>query len=103
MFKLIYFVPSTYLETTKDALFEIGCGTIGNYSHCSWETLGKGQFLPSKASDPFIGKCEDLTKVEEYRVEMQCPEDLILSAKETLLKIHPYETPAYEFIRLEDI
>ena len=26
-----------------------------------------------------------------------------LATKETLLKIHPYETPAYEFIRLEDI
>ena len=44
MHKIIYFVPEDSLETTKDALFEMGAGSQGNYSHCAWQTLGIGQF-----------------------------------------------------------
>ena len=44
MFKLCIYVPSSHLEIVKSAIFTAGAGTIGAYSHCSWEVKGFGQF-----------------------------------------------------------
>ena len=44
--KLEFFVPIENAEHVKNALFELGVGAIGNYSHCAWQTEGDGQFKP---------------------------------------------------------
>jgi len=46
MYKLIVFVPEAAKESLKSALFQAGAGSLGAYSHCAWECLGTGQFLP---------------------------------------------------------
>ena len=51
MFKLIYYVPESHLESTKLAIFEAGAGGIGNYEHCAWQVLGTGQFKPVKGAN----------------------------------------------------
>ena len=56
MYKLIFFVPESHLDKTKKSLFEIGCGVQGNYENCAWEVKGKGQFLPTEDSKPYIGQ-----------------------------------------------
>ncbi len=98
MHVLVFYVPKTHLQQVKDAVFASGAGTLGNYSHCSWEVKGEGQFLPMNGADPVIGSVGNLEKVEEYRVEMVVQDELLTSVVQALKHSHPYETPAYHLI-----
>jgi hypothetical protein len=103
MIKLVVFIPEHAKELVKNALFEAGAGSLGAYSHCAWETLGTGQFLPDQTAIPHIGKSGELTRVAEWRVEMLVPEDALSAVKEALYRAHPYEEPAFDMIRVEDV
>lgn len=100
-YQLYFYVPQSHLELVKQALFNAGAGKIGNYSNCSWQTLGQGQYVPTKNATPFLGVNNHLSKEEEYKVEMLCFEDCLDLAIETLKNTHPYEEPAYGIIKLE--
>lgn len=102
MFKLIYYVPVQYKERTKQALFGIGAGRYDNYECCSFETLGLGQFKPIDEANPFLGVLDKIEKVEEYKVEMLCTDEIITEAVKTLKEVHPYEEVAYEVFKMED-
>lgn len=95
MFQIIFYVPEQEKEKVKEAMFAAGAGKIGNYSRCSWEVLGRGQFLPLEGSNPHIGSVKRLEHVQEYRVEMVCEDCVIAKVVQALLQNHPYEEPAY--------
>lgn len=101
MYKLTVFVPDDYLEQVKTALFDAGAGKIGNYSHCCWQILGQGQFMPLAGNQAFIGVTNQLETVIEWRVEMIVAKEKIQTVIQSLKQAHPYETPAYEVIKLE--
>lgn len=103
MYKLGFFVPKSHLEQVKQACFDAGAGRIGNYDSCAWQVLGQGQFRPLGGSDPAIGEHGKLEQVEEYKVEMVCGDETIAAVKAALLSSHPFEEPAYDIVRLEDI
>ncbi|MFL0796873.1 MAG: YqfO family protein [Cellvibrionaceae bacterium] len=103
MYKLAFFVPESHLETVKNATFAAGAGRIGDYECCAWQTLGQGQFKPLEGSDPFIGEQGKIETVDEYRVEMVCEDGLINDAVSAMKQAHPYEEPAYDVWKLEDI
>lgn len=100
MYKLCFYVPDSHLELVKQALFTTGAGQIGDYANCCWQVLGKGQFKPLTGSIPFIGQANQLTYVEEWRVELVVVEELIAEAVAALKAAHPYETPAYDVVKL---
>lgn len=101
MVKLCFYVPATHLEVVKQALFDVGAGRIGDYDSCCWQTLGTGQFRPLAGSKPFIGEAGGgVEKVEEYKVELVCEDDIIKSAVVALRRAHPYEEPAFDLIQL---
>jgi hypothetical protein len=102
MYKLNFYVPTPNKEVVKSALFQIGVGKYENYEHCSFETLGIGQFKPIEGADPYIGKVGEVESVEEYKVEMICSDELIHNAIKTLKEVHPYEEVAYEVFKMED-
>ncbi len=102
MYKLVFFVPDSHVEEVKEAIFATGAGKIGNYSHCSWQTLGQGQFKPLQGSDPFSGIQGNLSRCEEWRVELVLEKSLAKEAITALKKAHPYETPAFDLIELLD-
>ena len=100
MYKLSVFVPATHLETVKTALFDMGAGKIGDYDHCSWQTLGQGQFRPLENSQPFIGQEGEVETVDEYKLELVV-EDAHIKAVVAAMKLaHPYEEPAYDVWQL---
>lgn len=101
MYKLNFFVPTKDKERVKEALFKVGAGRYENYEHCSFETLGSGQFKPINGANPHIGQVDILEKVEEYKVEMICSDGLIKEAIKVLKETHPYEEVAYEVFRME--
>lgn len=103
MYKMCYFVPESHLEVTKAALFESGAGRIGDYDSCAWQCKGQGQFRPLEGSNPFLGQAGEVEKVEEYRVELVCRDELIQAAVQALKESHPYEEPAYEVFRMEEV
>ncbi|MFH7765708.1 NGG1p interacting factor NIF3 [Acinetobacter sp. BSP-28] len=103
MLKLIYYVPESHLESTKNAVFQVGAGGVGNYEHCAWQVLGTGQFKPLKGANPFIGEVGELEQVEEWRVETIVPEDHASDVAKALKASHPYEEPAFEFVQIVDI
>ncbi|WP_336963206.1 NGG1p interacting factor NIF3 [Acinetobacter pittii] len=103
MLKLIYYVPESHLESTKQAMFSAGAGGIGNYEHCAWQVKGIGQFKPVKGADPYIGELGELEQVEEWRVETIVIEENAKAVVKALKASHPYEEPAFEFIQIIEI
>jgi len=103
MLKLIYYVPDSHLESTKQAIFSVGAGGIGNYEHCAWQVKGIGQFKPVKGADPYIGEVGELEQVDEWRVETIVIEENAKAVAKALKASHPYEEPAFEFIQIIEI
>jgi len=103
MLKLIYYVPDSHLESTKQAIFSAGAGGIGNYEHCAWQVKGIGQFKPVKGADPYIGEPGELEQVDEWRVETIVIEENAKTVAKALKASHPYEEPAFEFIQIIEI
>ena len=103
MYKLGIFVPASHLEQVKAAVFEAGAGRLGNYDSCCWQTLGQGQFRALEGSDPYIGQKGKVEKVQEYRVELVCEDQLLKPVLEALRSSHPYEEPAYDVVQLVSV
>lgn len=103
MYQLCFYVPESHLEKVKTALFEVGAGKQGNYDSCSWETVGIGQFRPLHGSTPFVGDQNTVEQVREFRVEMIVQDKDINSVLNTLIQVHPYETPAYSVWQIKTI
>jgi len=103
MYKLAFFVPPSHVEQVKNALFAAGAGRIGAYDCCSWQVLGQGQFRPLDGSQPFIGHAGEVEQVQEWKVELVVSDELIRQAVAALKNSHPYEVPAYDVWKLEDI
>lgn len=106
MYKLCFHVPESHLEAVKNALFAEGAGRYKAYEQCCWQVLGAGQFLPLPGSNPHLGTANQLERLAEFKVEMICADNLIKKIVQTLIRVHPYEEPAYEvykFQTLEDL
>ncbi|KAG0137594.1 hypothetical protein HOY82DRAFT_576021 [Tuber indicum] len=113
-YKLIFYVPLRDLEAVKTAVFKTGAGEFpgGKYKQTCWETTGTGQFLPVKGAgaNPAIGElladgsAFRLERVEEVRCEILCTDrETAVKAVGALKRAHPYEEPAYEVYKLEDL
>jgi hypothetical protein len=103
MYKICVFVPAGAAEQVKQAMFQAGAGKIGDYDSCCWQVAGQGQFRPLAGSSPFIGEHDRIETVDEFRIEMVCAEDCIKPVITALKTSHPYEEPAYDVWKLEDL
>jgi hypothetical protein len=100
MYKLTVYIPESHLEPVKEALFAAGSGRYAAYDRCCWQVLGQGQFRPLEGSRPFLGTVGTDEKVAEYRVEMICADEDVARVEQALRAAHPYEEPAFDFVRL---
>lgn len=100
LYKLVVYVPKDHASNVRKALGDKGLGHIGNYSHCSFNTEGTGTFMPEEGTDPFIGKKNELTFVEEVKIETVVMEKDLQKALDTMKKHHPYEEVAYDLYQL---
>lgn len=85
MFQLFVYVPKSHLEEVKTAMFAAGAGRSGRYEQCAWQTLGEGQFIPLRGSNPYIGSANTVTQVVEYKLEMICGEESLRNEAKTSL------------------
>ncbi len=97
MYRLIFYVPASHLETVKEAVFGAGAGKIGAYDRCCWQTEGRGEFRPLAGSSPFLGKEGKTETVDEWKVELVVEDSRLKAVVKALLAAHPYETPAYQY------
>jgi hypothetical protein len=95
MYLLTFYVPETHCESVKTALFKKGAGRYEKYDCCAWQVQGEGQYRPMEGSKPFLGQEGTVEKVSEFKVEMICDDSIIVDVLEELIKVHPYEEPAY--------
>ncbi len=101
-YKLVWFVPASHLRVTRDAVFGAGAGWIGDYSRCSWATLGEGTFLGGEGTRPSVGTAGRDETVAEYRVETVVPRAKLAAVVEALRRAHPYEEPAFDLYERVD-
>ena len=101
MYKLTVYIPESQVEPVKDALFAAGAGRYAAYDRCCWQVLGQGQFRPLAGSHPFVGQTGIVEQISEFRVEMLCEDSAVAAVTAALRAAHPYEEPAFDFVRIE--
>jgi dinuclear metal center YbgI/SA1388 family protein len=100
--KLVTFVPASHLQDVQNALFNAGCGHIGNYDSCSFFAEGKGTFRGNENTNPFVGEKEKLSIEPEIRLETIFEAHKESKVIDALLSSHPYEEVAYDIYLLEN-
>ena len=101
--KLYVYVPVSHLDTVRDAVFAAGAGHIGNYDQAGFTVTGKGTFRGNEMTNPFLGKAGLREEVDETRLEVIFPIHRTTEVHRALLSVHPYEEPAYDIVRLQNI
>jgi len=101
--KLVVFVPLSHCDIVRKALGEAGAGKIGNYDFCSFSTRGIGRFRGNENSNPSIGESEKYESVEEERIEVVLPREILTTVIERIKSVHPYEEVAFDVYPLEDL
>lgn len=99
--KLVVYTPHEHADEMVQGLGEAGAGTIGDYSYCSFTSEGMGRFIPGDGSQPHIGDKGKLTEVAEVKIEVIYPLEIEKKVLSKMLKVHPYEEPAYDIFDLQ--
>ncbi len=100
--QLICFVPQTHADALRLALFEAGAGEIGNYSQCSFNSLGEGSFLGNEFANPKLGERLKLEFVNEVQIQVLLPIDKTNDVLRAMKQAHPYEEVAYFLVPIKN-
>jgi dinuclear metal center YbgI/SA1388 family protein len=100
--KLVVFCPVSHAADLRQALFDAGCGHIGNYDSCSFNIDGKGTFRALDGADPFVGDQGILHEEPEVRMETILPDYKTAQIIKAMLAAHPYEEVAYDLYPLSN-
>jgi dinuclear metal center YbgI/SA1388 family protein len=98
--KLVILVPEDNAAKLTNALFEAGAGQIGNYSECSFASVGVGTFNPSEDSKPHIGTKGKREKVIEEKLEVLVSIHNLANVLQAMKANHPYEEVAHDILLL---
>lgn len=98
--KWVIFTPPDAAEALRTALFAVGAGHIGDYSHCSWSITGDAQFLPDVGAHPAIGTVGAVERLDETRVEVIAPARIRSAVIAAIRAVHPYEEPSIDVYSL---
>lgn len=101
--KLRVNIPKEDKEELKRGLSEDGVGNQGDYSECFFEYPVTGQFRPDENANPHIGTNNELEIVDEYIVEAVFDSGQQDKVIEALLKVHPYEEPAFDIFTINNV
>ncbi|MCD4736801.1 MAG: Nif3-like dinuclear metal center hexameric protein, partial [Bacteroidales bacterium] len=100
--KIIVFVPESVAGKVRNAMFDAGGGTIGDYDHCSFNSYGYGTFRAGEGTTPYTGIIGKDHQEKEVRIEMIVPDHLKTGVIQAMTDAHPYEEVAYDIYRLEN-
>lgn len=94
-------IPENALEV-RNALFDAGAGSIGNYDNCSFNSPGIGTYMGNENSDPTIGQKFEFVESNEIKIEVTFEKYLQPKILKALFQSHAYEEVAYEIYNLEN-
>ncbi|MBS1647836.1 MAG: Nif3-like dinuclear metal center hexameric protein [Bacteroidetes bacterium] len=100
--KLVTFCPEKQAASVQNALFDAGCGHIGNYDRCSFSTNGNGTFRANEHAQPFVGEKHKQHTETEIKIETIFESYKEHQVVQTLLQAHPYEEAAYDIYTLDN-
>jgi len=100
--KLTTYAPKEEADKLREALFNAGAGSIGNYNECSFNTEGIGTYNGNINSNPSKGEKGNLHFEPEIQIKVTFAKHLESKILETLFKEHSYDEVAYEIITLEN-
>lgn len=103
LLKLVTFAPHSHAEIVRNALFNAGAGSIGNYDSCSYNISGHGTFRANESANPYCGEIGELHHEDEIRIETILPRHKQNEILRALLAVHPYEEPAYDLYPLDNV
>lgn len=100
--KFVVFVPISHADIIRKVLGEAGAGRIGNYDFCSFSTHGIGRFRGVEGANPAIGEVGKYEAVEEERIEVVVPREILNEVIEKVKSNHPYEEVAFDIYPIEN-
>lgn len=106
MSKLVVYCPSDkpeILERVRENLFANGAGHISDYSNCSFNSEGKGSFMPGESTNPAYGEKGKTNFMNETKIEVLVMNQEANRIVAEVNKVHPYEEVAYEIIPIANI
>lgn len=101
--KLVVTVPLSHADIVRDAMGKAGAGVLGNYSFCSISSSVIGRFKPGEGATPHIGEIAQLETVEEERIEVVLPREILKEVVEAIKAVHPYDEVSIDVYTLESI
>lgn len=102
LISLVTYVPKSYAQQVRNALFEVGAGAIGNYDNCSFNSQGIGTYRAREGATPFLGNIGENHSELEERIEIVSFKWLEKSLLKALEASHPYEEVAYQLTALNN-
>lgn len=100
--KLVTYTIPENAEEVRNALFDTGAGTIGNYENCSFNSKGIGTYMGNEHSNPQIGERFEFVQGDEIKIEVTFEKHLENKILKALFKSHAYEEVAYEIYELQN-
>ncbi len=89
--KIVTTVPIENANEVRQAIGAAGGGQDGEYTYCSFSVVGEGRFMPSAQANPHIGTANELSVVEEERIEVLCDREFASKVLKSIREAHPYE------------
>jgi dinuclear metal center YbgI/SA1388 family protein len=100
--KLVTYTIPENAEEVRNALFDAGAGTIGNYENCSFNSKGIGTYMGNEHSNPQVGERFEFVQGDEIKIEVTFEKHLENKILKALFKSHAYEEVAYEIYDLQN-
>ncbi len=100
--KIVCFVPEDSSEKVRNAMFEAGAGSIGNYDNCSYNSSGYGSFRAGENTNPYVGEKGKTHLEKEIKIETIVQSHLSGSVINAIKNNHPYEEVAYDIYPLNN-
>ncbi len=98
--KLVTYTIPENADKLRTELGNVGAGKIGNYTNCSFNSLGFSTYQGNKNSNPVIGIKGEFTKTDEVKIEVIFEKHLESKILKALFNNHIYEEVAYEIFDL---
>lgn len=102
LYKVAVYTPLSHEKEVREAFNKGGAGHIGNYSHCTFQSIGQGTFKPMEGSDPYSGSIGKLKFADEIKIESIVPEGRLPAVLDEIKKAHPYEEVAHDIFKLKN-
>ena len=99
-FKLEIFCPQECVDEILEVLAKTHAGEVGKYDHCTSITEVQGTWCPLEGSNPAVGEPGKLYSGTEVKIEVNCREENLVEAIQSVRDIHPYEEPVINVIPL---